>query len=283
VDQVDLQHFIASVADVLITIEVGAIYPIVGDAAGAMNRPWAVFCKELVLDIDLNDYGALRFCGCGEAHSCCVECFNLYLRDTAIPVIRSVIQSRGWTNASLNYSGNRGVHVWIFEECVMHYGRREREHFLDFIARPPSDLLRKWTVDIYEPVWELKFLRATAEKLGAATLAEIERELVQHFPNCCLSLAPMPTVVGASASAPAIPGTTLRAKWQHLRALYSPGSFEQYSERFLHKLLGPRLDRQVTIDIHHLTKSPWSIHPVTGCIAQGLDWLAPELKRSYVE
>jgi len=120
VEEEDLRRFIASVADRLVTIEVGAIYPAIGDAASPAHKPWGVFCKELVLDIDLNDYSALRFCGCGEAHKCCTKCFNLYLRDTAVPVIQSVLQSRGWTNASLNYSGNRGVHVWIFEDSVMY-------------------------------------------------------------------------------------------------------------------------------------------------------------------
>jgi DNA primase small subunit len=259
-DKGDLQRFLAEHADCMVSIEMGAVYPVAGHMTqiNINLKSFGVYAKELVLDIDLNDYGALRTCACGSEKKSCPMCIELFLLKTAIPALKSAIEARGWTNASFNFSGGRGIHVWIYEEAVLTWDRTKRAAFLEYLARPPEKLLREWCATIYEPVWEEYFL--VPNRWSDALEAD--------YMVPCFGARP-PT------------GDTLRAKWMQLQR--EPG-FELGAQRFLHKLLGPRLDKEVTLDVHHLCKSPFSIHARTKYVATFIEDLSnPKIEYRFVE
>ena len=71
--------------------------------------------RELVFDIDLNEYDAVRTCGCVGANAYCVECWSL-MNDAMLFLDDTLRNDFGFTQLVWFYSGRRGVHLWVFDE-----------------------------------------------------------------------------------------------------------------------------------------------------------------------
>lgn len=85
--------------------------------------------RELVVDIDLNDYGDLRnaVCNCQNQKMCCDKCWEVFIARTAIPVIRYLFQDFfGFKEVTWVYSGRRGIHVHVQDPRAMRMTADER-------------------------------------------------------------------------------------------------------------------------------------------------------------
>jgi len=269
--EADLYKYIEAHASQVASIEVGCIYPTAGEerdgGAGEQHdairnaKQFGVFQCELRIDVDLNDYADFRTCGCGKDKICCNQCFDLFLAQAAIPVLRSAIAWWGLTKVELFFSGRRGIHMWVRDERCMRWTAAQRQAFYELLGNPPENMLRHWYKSIYRPMLDAGLL--SKERTPASDKLMLEQYL--RF----------------GGQTQPIVGDTFMGRWRFIEDHLLPGQAELWAWHFLHAFLGPKLDDKVTTDMHHLVKSPWSIHADTGNVVAALDLDAPVLLRQH--
>jgi DNA primase small subunit len=98
-----------------IKIDIGAVFthpPIDKNTAGAVSPQ----SRELVFDIDLTDYDAIRRCGCAGAAICPV-CWT-YMAMAVRVMDRGLREDFGFHHIAWFYSGRRGIHCWVCDESA---------------------------------------------------------------------------------------------------------------------------------------------------------------------
>jgi DNA primase small subunit len=95
-------------------IDMGAVYNIPPDRHNASDKKAFVpIQKEMVVDIDMNDYDDVRTCCTGA--NVCRLCFQ-YLR-VAMDVINVILEEDfDFRNLLWVFSGRRGIHAWVCDE-----------------------------------------------------------------------------------------------------------------------------------------------------------------------
>lgn len=95
-------------------IDIGAVYNIAPDRHNASDKKAFVpMQKEMVFDIDMNDYDDVRTCCQGA--KVCERCFA-YLK-IAMKVISDIlIDDFDFSNLLWVFSGRRGIHAWVCDE-----------------------------------------------------------------------------------------------------------------------------------------------------------------------
>jgi DNA primase catalytic subunit len=95
-------------------IETGAVYAPTIRLTQKNKSDKDVIFKDVVLDVDMNDYKEIKFCGC---NSICPECW-VYMQ-CAMEILDSLLR-RGFGFTSLLYvfSGHRGFHAWILDPML---------------------------------------------------------------------------------------------------------------------------------------------------------------------
>lgn len=95
-------------------IDIGAVYNIPPDRHNASDKKAFVPTnKEMVFDIDMNDYDDVRVC-CTGAHVC-ERCFA-YLKVAMVVITDILAQDFNFTNLLWVFSGRRGIHAWVCDE-----------------------------------------------------------------------------------------------------------------------------------------------------------------------
>ena len=98
-------------------IDIGAVFQAVPKDKHAIsskqNKPQQ---RELVFDIDLTDYDAVRHCGCNDANICHV-CWG-YMKMAMKLMDQGLREDFGFEKIAWFYSGRRGVHAWVCDEVA---------------------------------------------------------------------------------------------------------------------------------------------------------------------
>ena len=97
-------------------IDIGAVYNIAPDRHNASDKKAFVpTAKEMVFDIDMNDYDDVRTCCQGA--NVCERCFA-YLK-IAMKVIQDICsEDFDFCNLLWVFSGRRGIHAWVCDETA---------------------------------------------------------------------------------------------------------------------------------------------------------------------
>jgi DNA primase small subunit len=129
-----------------------------------------VLQRELVFDIDMDDYSEVRrCCDNGKAKRLCSRCWPFL--HIAIQVIRKGLKELfGFEKVVFIFSGRRGIHCWVSDHRARLLTSRARQAILDFLIVPVvvskeklsaqpffSDLhpfMREVYTDILEPCFE---------------------------------------------------------------------------------------------------------------------------------
>jgi DNA primase small subunit len=219
--------------------------------------------RELVFDIDLNDYGtALRTC-CGDKKQLCEACWP-YLVIAARVLHVQLTRQLGFEHIRYVFSGRRGLHIWVS----------------DASARSLSDSARKWLVQA---------IQATVHEciVGAPTrLSEGDSKMTDHDDDSLWRTAVVPVMrqwfdevlltrtphlADFSALMAYMQETyadwpdalTSCTSWRELVPQLKRQKLDHLVDAIVCRYAYPRCDTDVTKRRNHLLKAPYCVHPAT--------------------
>ena len=222
--------------------------------------------RELILDFDMNDYAAVRIvCQCGDKRQCCDTCWQVYINDVALPIMKRILQQFcGFRKIRYVYSGRRGLHAIVSDKRVMSWTTAQREQFKYCILENygSAQLHQQIHETIVWPVFQRHFwnIQRTDERISAV-LAYMRKTLPDE-------------------------------RWEAFGDHQTVGEMMKYIERELdhvpryrvwcygvaHFCVGPRIDPCFfTSDVTHMLKCPMSVHRVTRHVCCILDVDVPFL------
>lgn len=95
--------------------------------------------RELVFDIDLNDYGNARGCCKDEKKACC-KCWKY--AQFCIRVLHRFLSDYGFQKILFFFSGLKGLHCWVFDEKARTMSKQARETLVRDLQIPELDFGR---------------------------------------------------------------------------------------------------------------------------------------------
>lgn len=215
---------------------------------------------ELVFDIDLNEYDAVRqyVCNCQGADQVCIRCWQLI--NLAIRIIDETLRfDFGMDDIFWVFSGRRGVHGWVVDTTGFSLHQEQRMSIIDYLSvihgeaetariQDRSKLMYDFRYRIEHTVFKY-FLKNVRRKdlinlgFNASAASDIMKQLEHQEGHIDQNLL----------------------KNFNLR-LARINKYDEILRRWV-----PRIDHKVTIDLRRLLRLPNSIHGKTGRVARILD------------
>jgi DNA primase small subunit len=228
------------------------------------------------LDIDMDDYNAVRTC-CQGANVCkrCWAFMSIAVRvlDIALRV------ELGFKHLFWVFSGRRGVHCWVCDESARVLSAEARSAIIGYLSavKPGGPESRKRAVFLSEPmhpalqrayddVLRDYFVRrlvveqdllhddAIQERILALLDDHIARALKDHWDR--------------------EPDKSSAHRWRQLEKTVLKDEPRRGATRIAEIIFTftyPRLDIAVSRDLNHLLKSPFCVHPGTGFVSVPID------------
>ncbi|KAH0629136.1 hypothetical protein JD844_010981 [Phrynosoma platyrhinos] len=232
--------------------------------------------KELVFDIDMTDYDDVRRC-CSSAEICS-KCWTLMT--IAIHIIdRALVEDFGIKYRLWVYSGRRGVHCWVCDESVRKWSSTLRSAVAEYltIVKGGEETIKKVTLpDNIHP-----FIRKSLDvvKKYFEEYALVGQDILGSKESYEKVLALVPEHIlfeiseksqGHRINHPPARANLLsefRKKNDSVQRwkLLKKQKLERTEWEIMLQYCFPRLDINVSKGINHLLKSPFSVHPKTGC------------------
>lgn len=274
-------------------IDIGAVYTHPPRLHASYGKALQAKEKELVFDVDMDDYSAVRQC-CegGKAKRLCERCWP-YLH-ISIQVLKKALQSVfGFKQVLFIYSGRRGIHCWVADPRARKLENRARAAILDFLIvdltfdksgtppmQPVFDKLHPFLQEVYNEILVPEF-NTIIEAQGLFDGPE-QWDLI-------LSFLPQSQVGNAMRN-------TLSERWAQDKFKTSPehkwsefvkavekelkadgkqrGKRQFTSDPVLDVIFAftyPRFDKNVSTMVNHLLKAPFCVHPGTGRVCVPLN------------
>lgn len=233
--------------------------------------------RELVFDIDLNDYDSVRkhICDCEGKAQVCNLCWQLV--NVAVLIIDEAIRTDfGFTDITWVFSGRRGVHSWISDKIALTLNGDQRASIIDYLSILQGDFDKGRVVD--------------RNKIDPEFISRIEKQVFTYFLKDITKKGLLDLQFSTS-----IAGNIIKQR-EHQDGIIDNnlinrvnkksaeiGSYNEILRRWL-----PRIDRNVTIDTSRLLRVPNSIHGDTGKVARILSateafTLNPENEKSIYD
>jgi DNA primase small subunit len=226
-------------------------------------------CRELVFDIDLDAYDKsssgtpqLRFCCTGA--KMCEVCWSFIVG--GMQVLYHILANQfGFKKIFFFFSGRRGVHCWVCDEEIYKSADvlQQHRHILSYVQKEYylriSDANNKVFSD---PI--------------VSRLRPVFEEMLVDRHKMLLNSDACEYILGFLDESTR---TKIRKAWNFMADANSVNRWRRFEEiapksvvkfLILHYLY-PRLDANVTTNMTHLIKCPFSPHPVTGKICVPLD------------
>ena len=252
-------------------MEVGAVFSsrprLINEARDALPLADAVVLRELTFDIDLTDYDSdVRYC-CAGSKRCCLMCWPLAL--AAVRFMETMLRKVfGCQRLVWFYSGRRGVHCWVLDDEFANQPKFLRQNIVEYLAgerqrlksgRAPSpgitEALDAAVMPLFARVVESQSLFSNAQR-REKFFADLD------MPAALLQEWSAGQYVGNVDS---LVGTIERYRNNPALAQHVAKRPNLLAEVVL-KCCYPRLDTQVTVDLAHLIKMPFSLHPATSVV-----------------
>ncbi len=215
---------------------------------------------ELVFDIDLTDYDAVRkfVCDCTGANQVCVRCWQLI--NISISLIDETMRRDfGMNELVWLFSGRRGVHGWVRDPETVNLDRDQRQSIIDYLSVVKGEDETARVQD--RKLLKYEFRKRTEFTIFKYALKDIRRkDLVE---------------MGISASA----ATKIVSQLKHQEGKVDENLIRRFNKNLASankydeviRRWAPRIDHKVTIDLRRLLRMPTSIHGKTGRVARILD------------
>ncbi|CCK70618.1 DNA primase subunit PRI1 KNAG_0E03610 [Huiozyma naganishii CBS 8797] len=260
--------------------EVGAVYSRPPKERDSLLKSELVALrKELVFDIDMDDYDSYRTC-CQGARVC-TRCWRFI--QLAIEVIGTALREDfGFSTFVWVFSGRRGAHCWVSDPRAMAMTDQQRRNTLEYlnVVRDRTAAKRLNLVRPYHP------LLARSLELLKPHFANLLLEDQDPWRDDTRARATLLTALHDKSLAETLskqwteqPGRSSSEKWRDIDTAAASIKFPSTARRqdFHAKLheckedivmatLYPKLDVEVTKLTSHLLKAPFCVHPATGNI-----------------
>lgn len=283
-------------AKIPIKIDIGAIYNSKPATKNSILGALIPQTKELVFDIDLTDYmDVLGEMAGGSPVDECDRCWPLMA--TAVKVVDMALREDfGFQHILWVYSGRRGIHCWVADARARRLNNEQRSSIADFlhIRFESQDNAGKRQTDVTVPMHpSLARARNTCASTfhdfslqQAAILGDDARvsAVAAHLASRPVALDVADRVNRMSTTAG---GATPSAKWERFEREVNRIGRNEWAVRgacdyIVLRHTYPRLDANVTREINHLLKAPFSVHPKTNrvCVpflADQVDDFHPEV------
>lgn len=272
-----------------IRMEIGAVYThppknhntVIKEAYKPLER-------ELVFDIDMDDYDEIRTCCTGA--KLCTKCWT-FMKAGIKTIDRAMREDFGFKHLLFVYSGRRGVHCWVSDKAARRLSNEQRSAVADYMTVVQGGAGRSRA--------ELNFRGADELHPAVQKAHDVCEYYFRDDPNGVLLAQDilrqgphLDRILDAfSASERAVvesyikghPEASSRDIWLQLEKVQEEriknptGSYKekQQAKVMLKEVLlqytYPRLDINVSKQMNHLLKSPFVVHPKTGRVCVPID------------
>ncbi|XP_053645624.2 DNA primase small subunit [Cherax quadricarinatus] len=258
-------------------IDIGAVY----SSRPKDHRAVAIFTpqeKELVFDIDMTDYDEVRTCCSGAA--ICRKCWKFMT--IAVKILESALrQDFGYQHILWVYSGRRGIHCWVCDEKARVLSQSARSALAEYLQLLRGGDSQAKKVNIPQKIHpSLKRAEEIAKKYFHDLILD-DQDLLGTPELWDKILALIPDQTLRDSLGKAMPKcSSSRQRWTTIqteitkainKADHKKGLRPHLLTEIILQLVYPRLDIHVTKGLNHLLKSPFCIHPKTGCVCVCFD------------
>ena len=274
----------ALVAAVPIKFDIGAVYSCNPQyAKKALKNTVLPLEKELVFDIDMNDYDEIRKCCQGAVM--CPKCWR-FMAIAAKILDTHLRHDFGFKHILWVFSGRRGIHCWVCDEKARRLANDAREAIITYLSIIEGGAYKTKrvnlsgknsklhpmiikSVELIQPYFEhileeQGILKTKEDVLSFSTL--FGNTQVQNLIRVIGSKNDYwsnKSPIGKYEEMAAIAASHFRA------AMHDLGKF--YDQEIKLQYCYPRLDVNVTKGINHLLKAPFCVHPKTGRVCIPFD------------
>jgi DNA primase small subunit len=212
---------------------------------------------ELVFDLDLNEYDAVRkyICDCQGADQLCIRCWQLIT--LAIIIIDETLRiDFGMKEIIWDFSGRRGVHGWVKDKEGFTLSQEQRMSIVDYLTvihgeeeTARIEDRKTFPPDFRERI-EYSVFRAFLDGIQRKDLLSLGLSS-SHASNILAQIKRQEGEIDRSISR------------RFNKILADIDKYDEILRRWV-----PRIDHKVTIDTRRLLRLPYSIHGKTGRIAR---------------
>nr|XP_027206386.1 DNA primase small subunit-like [Dermatophagoides pteronyssinus] len=257
-------------------IDIGASYdrPIAKSPHSSTQplRTPEFFFREFIIDIDIDDYDIVRTCCKGK--TICGKCWVLMKICTKV-LVKLLTEHLGFTEVFIVYSGNRGLHFWVFDRTAGQMDNALRAAVTTYISLVP-----KIETNAFIP----KLLWNDVYEIAIQDFEEIVKH--QDIFNSESLLNQLNGILAKQSV-----NFDLKAMVSQLQTKYKLSQkydesinvnlmlwndiFKSMPKNFVQLVViyctYPRLDVNVSKDSKHLLKLPFSVHPTSKKLSVPID------------
>ncbi|EFA81513.1 DNA polymerase alpha primase subunit [Heterostelium album PN500] len=216
--------------------------------------------RELVFDIDINDYDEVRACCKGQ--TLCSKCWGL-LALAADYLTYQINECFGFEQFLYVFSGGRGLHIWISDKSAVTLTYEMRKSLVSFLRMDHSS-------DYLHPQIEFFLKYFEEHMIEDQLLLSDEKQLKQFLEQFPESYGKKKINIRESVERVLEENSEVSSdveKWMAIKAslatLKENIDLQEIIFRVVMYYTHPRIDEPVTIGFNHLLKSPFCIHPRT--------------------
>lgn len=233
--------------------------------------------RELVFDIDMNDYDEIRTCCTGA--NICQKCWAFITM--AIKVVDVALRDDfGFKHIMWVYSGRRGAHAWVCDKKAREMDDSKRRAVYGYLELLRGGDQGGKRVNIWRPLHphlerSLNILKDHFQRTVLAEQDPWAEENAAHLLNLIPDEKLRAALQKKWESSPSRPSAS---KWADIDSVAKSGALsktpkelKEAKQDIILEYTYPRLDADVGKKLNHLLKSPFVVHPATGRICVPID------------
>lgn len=267
------------IADTPPRIDIGPVYSTNPRDRKTLRKASAFrpISRELVFDIDMNDYDDIRTCCTGA--NICQKCWAFITM--AIKVVDVALREDfGFKHIMWVYSGRRGAHAWVCDKRARDMDDAKRRAVYGYLELLKGGDQGGKRVNARRPLHPHleRSLNILKEHFQTTVLAEQDPWAEENAAHL-LNLIPDEKLRAALQKKwEASPSRPSASKWADIDSVAKSGALSKTPKELVEakqdivlEYTYPRLDADVGKKLNHLLKSPFVVHPATGRICVPID------------